>query len=62
MKKLNLSKYRKLLVALATLLSSVASLSVLPDKYQATVDSALALLGAYGVYAVPNVDYPVEKG
>lgn len=48
------NEYRKALVALLTAAVTAASLGLLPDPYADWVPVLVALLGAVGVYAVPN--------
>lgn len=46
--------YRKFLVALATLLANLLALGLVPAEAQPYVITALNVLGAFGVYRLPN--------
>lgn len=48
------AEIRKALVAAATGLSQALALGFLPEPYDKVALLVLAVLGAYGVYAVPN--------
>lgn len=52
------AEIRKALVALATFVVSLVAQGVVPDPAVPYVLAALALLGTYGVYAVPNAATP----
>lgn len=55
------AEIRKALVAAATFLASLIAQGVVPDAYLPYAFGVLAILGTYGVYAVPNADRPVER-
>lgn len=48
------AEVRKFLVAVATGMSQALALGLLPSPYDKYVMCVLAILGAYGVFAVPN--------
>lgn len=48
------AEVRKFLVAVATGLTQALSLGLLPSPYDKYVVLCLAVLGSYGVFAVPN--------
>lgn len=50
------AEIRKALVAGATFLASLVAQGVVPDEYVPYALAFLALLGTYGVYAVPNAE------
>ena len=54
------AEIRKALVALATFVASLLAQGVFPDAYVPYVLAGLAILGTYGVYAVPNAEKPAE--
>jgi hypothetical protein len=57
---LTLAQVRKFLVALVAAAAQAINLGLVPDRYKPYVGVAVALLGALGVYAVPNGDGPIS--
>lgn len=55
------AEIRKALVAAATFLASLIAQGVIPEQYVPYVLGLLAVLGTYGVWAVPNAQAPAER-